>query len=137
MVIKARQFNISSLGPTYFIADIAANHDGSLERALKLIDLAAKAGANAAKFQHFKAESIVSDFGFNNIGQGLAHQKSWGKSVVDVYREAELPPSWTYELSKRCEEVGIDFFSAIYDLELLHELAPVMPFFKIGSGDIT
>ena len=50
--------------PTYFIADISANHDGSLSRAKKLIRLCAKAGANAAKFQHFKAETIVSDFGF-------------------------------------------------------------------------
>ena len=46
---------------TYFIADIAANHDGSLSRALKLIRLAAKSGANAAKFQHFEAKTIVSD----------------------------------------------------------------------------
>ena len=44
---------------TYFIADIAANHDGSLERALTFIKLAAEAGANAAKFQNFRAESIV------------------------------------------------------------------------------
>ena len=49
---------------TYFIADIAANHDGDIRRAKKLIKLAAKNGANAAKFQHFKAETIVSDYGF-------------------------------------------------------------------------
>ena len=48
-------------GRTYFIADIAANHDGSLKRAKKLIELAAKSGANAAKFQNFKAQTIVSD----------------------------------------------------------------------------
>ena len=50
---------------TYFIADIAANHDGSLERAKELIYLAAEAGANAAKFQNFKAETIVSEKGFH------------------------------------------------------------------------
>ena len=54
--------------PTYFIADIAANHDGSLERAKELIYLAAEAGADAAKFQHFKAETIVSDNVFKSIG---------------------------------------------------------------------
>ena len=47
--------------PTYFIADIAANHDGDLSRALSLITLAAEAGADAAKFQHFRAAHIVSD----------------------------------------------------------------------------
>ena len=64
--------------PTYFIADIAANHDGSLSRAKKLIRLCAKAGANAAKFQHFKAETIVSDSAFNKIGK-MAHQAKWKK----------------------------------------------------------
>ena len=47
-----------------FIADIAANHDGDIERAKDLIFLAAEKGANAAKFQHFNANSIVSDYGY-------------------------------------------------------------------------
>ena len=50
--------------PTYFIADIAANHDGDMERAKDLIYMAAEAGADAAKFQHFTARTIVSDAGF-------------------------------------------------------------------------
>ena len=58
---------------TYFIADIAANHDGSLNRAKKLIRLCAKAEANAAKFQHFRAETIVSDHSFRKIGK-ITHQ---------------------------------------------------------------
>ena len=64
---KLGRKNISLKNPTYFIADIAANHDGSLSRAKKLIKLCAKAGADAAKFQHFKAETIVSDFGFKKL----------------------------------------------------------------------
>ena len=55
------------IGPghkTYFIADIAANHDGELNKAKDLIYLAAESGADAAKFQYFKAETIVSDYGF-------------------------------------------------------------------------
>ena len=63
--------NKNSIGQNskvYFIADIAANHDGNLNRAKKLIKLCAKAGANAAKFQHFKAETIVSSEGFEKIG---------------------------------------------------------------------
>jgi N-acetylneuraminate synthase len=63
--------------PTYFIADIAANHDGDLSRALSLITLAAEAGADAAKFQHFRAEHIVSDYGFRNLGEQLDHQAAW------------------------------------------------------------
>ena len=56
--INGRELSITE--PTYFIADIAANHDGVLERALELIWLAKEAGADCAKFQHFKANKIVS-----------------------------------------------------------------------------
>ena len=59
----------------FFIADIAANHDGNLNRAIELIKLCAEAGADAAKFQHFKAETIVSDVGFKNLGEQKSHQK--------------------------------------------------------------
>ena len=52
---------------TYFIADIAANHDGSLNKAKELIHMCAEAGADAAKFQNFYAETIVSDYGFKKI----------------------------------------------------------------------
>ena len=54
--------------PTYFIADISANHDGDLERAKLLIRLAKEAGADAAKFQNFRAPEIVSDYGFKSMG---------------------------------------------------------------------
>ena len=68
--------NKNSIGQNskvYFIADIAANHDGNLNRAKKLIKLCAKAGANAAKFQHFKAETIVFDYGFKFLKKKLSH----------------------------------------------------------------
>ena len=87
--------SIGPNSPTYFIADIAANHDGDLSRALSLITLAAEAGADAAKFQHFRAEHIVSDYGFRNLGEQLDHQASWSKSVFEVYQDASLPWEWT------------------------------------------
>ena len=62
--------------PTWFVADIASNHDGELERAKRLIALAAEAGADAAKFQNFSARTIVSDVGFRRLG-GLSHQATW------------------------------------------------------------
>ena len=61
----------------YFIADIAASHD--LDRALELINLK-QAGADAAKFQHFEAETIVSDKGFKDLGNQASHQASWKDS---------------------------------------------------------
>ena len=77
--IKINKKVISKNNRTYFIADIAANHDGSLERAKKLIKLCAQSGADAAKFQHFRAETIVSDKGFKKLGK-ISHQKN-GKNL--------------------------------------------------------
>jgi sialic acid synthase SpsE len=123
--------------PTYFIADIAANHDGSLHRAKELIRLAAEAGADAAKFQNFKAEKIVSDVGFSNLGASLGHQTAWKKSVFEVYQDASLPGDWTPELRDACEQAGIEYFSSPYDRESVDLLDPYVRMYKIGSGDIT
>lgn len=122
--------------PVYFIADIAANHDGSLDRALSLISLAKDAGADCAKFQHFSADRIVSKEGFEAIGTKLAHQVGWTTSVYEAYVKASLPWEWTLALKQHCESVGIDFMSTPYDLESVDHLNPFVEAFKIGSGDI-
>lgn len=122
--------------PTYFIADIAASHDGELSRAVELIHLAAEAGADAAKFQNFSAEKIVSDRGFRELG-GLSHQAQWSKSVFEVYQDASIPHEWTPTLKAACDEAGIAYFSAAYDLGAVDMLEPYVPAYKIGSGDIT
>jgi N-acetylneuraminate synthase len=123
--------------PTYFIADIAANHDGSLERAKQLIRLCSQAGANAAKFQNFRARDIVSDYGFRNLGVQQSHQATWKKSVFEVYEDASLPFEWTGELKACCDEVGIDYFSSPYDFGAIDMLDSFVPAYKIGSGEIT
>ncbi len=136
MVLEIEGRRIGHSYPTYFIADIAANHDGSLDRAFELIRLAKDAGADAAKFQHFTAEKIVSDHGFQSLGKGLSHQATWKKSVTEVYRDASVPSDWTSLLKQECDRVGISFFSSPYDLEAVDHLDPYVPAFKIGSGDI-
>ncbi len=123
--------------PTYFIVDIAANHDGSLERAKDLIHIAAEAGANAAKFQNFLASTIVSDHGFGALNGQQSHQASWGKSVYDIYEDASLSMDWTAELRQACDDAEIDYFTAPYDLTLLDELSKHVCAWKVGSGDIT
>lgn len=123
--------------PTYFIADIAANHDGDLERAKELIYLAAEAGADAAKFQHFQAKTIVSDFGFKSLGDQKSHQASWRKSVSEVYEDASVSLEWTFTLRDTCKDAGIPFFTTPYSLEVIDELNEHVPAYKIGSGDIT
>lgn len=122
--------------PTYFIADLASNHDGDLGRAQRLIELAAEAGADAAKFQHFKAKKIVSDHGFRSL-ERMSHQQSWAKSVFEVYEECELNRAWDQALATTAARVGIDFMTSPYDHDAIVSTAPLVAAFKIGSGEIT
>ena len=123
--------------PTYFIAEIGANHDGYLERAKALIQMAAEAGADAAKFQNFRAPEIVSDYGFRNMQSQVSHQAKWSKSVFEVYAEASIPFEWSAELGEECDQAGIHYFSSPYDFEAVDQLEIYFPAIKIGSGDIT
>jgi N-acetylneuraminate synthase len=137
MNIQIGAHRIGDRHPTYFIADISANHDGDLERARLLIRLAKEAGADAAKFQNFRAPEIVSDYGFKNLGGQLSHQSTWKKSVFEVYAGASIPFEWTPVLKEECQRAGIDYFSSPYDFDAIDMLDPHVPAYKIGSGDIT
>ncbi len=123
--------------PTYFIADISANHDGDLGRAKELVHLAKEAGADAAKFQNFDAPKIVSERGFANMGKQLSHQSKWKKSVYQVYQAASIPWDWTPVLKAECDKAGIDYFSTPYDFGAVDMLDPYVSLYKIGSGDVT
>lgn len=136
MEIQIGTHTIGENHPTYFIADIAANHDGDLERAKTLIRLAKEAGADAAKFQNFRAPKIVSDYGFKTMGGQVSHQATWEKSVLEVYEDASIPFEWTPIMKDECDKVGIDYFSSPYDFDAIDMLDPYVPAYKIGSGEI-
>ena len=136
MEIKIGNRLIGPDHPTYFIADIAANHDGDLERAKMLIQLARDAGADAAKFQNFDAPKIVSDYGFSHMNSQVSHQATWKKSVTEVYRAASIPFDWTLTLMEECNEAGIDYFSSPYDFEAIDFLDQYVQMYKAGSGEI-
>ena len=136
MQIKIGNKYIGEKNKTYFIADIGANHDGSLIRAKKLIKLAAAAGADAAKFQHFKAETIVSDHGFKSLKK-LSHQKKWKESIFQTYKKASINPNWTKALYRECKKYKIEFMTSPYDLNYVESVNKFLNAYKIGSGDIT
>jgi len=136
MEIKIGSHTIGPSHPTYFIADVAANHDGDLERAKMLIRLAKEAGADAAKFQNFRAPQIVSDYGFSHMNAQVSHQATWKKSVFQVYKEASIPFEWTPILKEECDKAGIEFFSAPYDFESIDMLDQYVQMYKAGSGEI-
>lgn len=135
--IKIGNREIGPGKPLYFIADIAANHDGDLQRAYRLIELAKEAGADAAKFQNFKASTIVSKKGFEDLKGQFSHQAAWKKSVYEVYEDASVSYDWTAKLKAKCNEVGIDYFTSPYDFESIDHVDPYVEVYKIGSGDMT
>jgi sialic acid synthase SpsE len=137
MEIQIGNHTVGINHPIYFIADIGANHDGDLERAKMLIRLAKESGADAAKFQNFRAPRIVSDYGFKAMGGQISHQAAWKKSVYEVYDDASIPFDWTPELKEQCDKVGIDYFSSPYDIEAIDMLEPYIPVYKAGSGLIS
>lgn len=136
-MIKIGKRNIGIEEPPYFIADIASNHDGDLGRALHLIELAKESGADAAKFQNFRASTIISKGGFDSLGMKLSHQTSWNKSVYEIYEECSIKQEWTARLKDKCDEVGIEYMTSPYDFEAVDYVEPYVNAYKIGSGDIT
>lgn len=122
--------------PTFIIAEVGSNFNGSLEKAKELVDLAIETGTDAVKFQSFIAERIICKEAFE--GLQLSFQAKWGKSVWDIYKAAEFPREWHEEIFNYCKKKGIIFLSSPYDKEavdLLDELG--CSCFKIGSGEIS
>lgn len=123
--------------PTYFIAEIGANFDKDINKAKRLVDAAKEAGAHCAKFQTFTAEKIVSEGGFRRMQLKGVHG-SWGRTVSEVFKDAEFPREWHKEVADYCLKVGIDFSTSPYDIEAVDLCMELdVPFIKIGSGDIT
>lgn len=121
----------------YFIAEIGSNFDQSLDRAKDLIKLAKDSGADAVKFQHYTAGSLVSDHGFKSMDSRKSHQATWKKSVFDTYDDASLSRDWTATLCQESKEIGIDFLTSPYSMDLVDYVDPYVSVHKIGSGDIT
>lgn len=123
--------------PTYFIAEIGGNFDGSMDKAKRLIDAAKEAGADCAKFQTFTAETIVSEGGFSKMTLQGVHG-SWGKTVSEVFKDVEFPMEWHRDIANYCQSIGIDFSTSPYFKEAVDLCADMnLPFIKIGSGEIT
>lgn len=123
--------------PAYFIAEIGANFDGSLEKAKEYARAAKECGANCAKIQSFKAKKIVSREGFASMKLKGVHG-SWKRPVDEVFKEVEFPREWHREFFEYCWKIGITPSSAPYDYEAVDLMERIgTEFYKIGSGDIT
>lgn len=121
----------------FIIAEAGVNHNGSLEKALELVDLAADIGANAVKFQTFKAEQVVTEMG--TMAEYQKKNTGIVKSQQDMLRELELPENFYPPLIERCCQKSILFLSTphggIESVRFLESLNTAA--YKVGSGDLT
>jgi N-acetylneuraminate synthase len=132
--IKLGSRIIDSRSKPYVIAEIGVNHEGSLDQAKRLIDQAKKGGADAAKFQSYKAGTLASK-----------HSPSYWDTTKEPTRSQyalfqkydSFGPDDYRALAKHCRETGIDFLSTPFDDEAIEFLDPLVPFFKIASADLT
>lgn len=119
--------------PTYIIAELSGAHGGSLENALRLIDAAKKAGADAVKFQCFEPGDLaIKRIGIVWKGSVLGYDE-----LVNLYSKTHTPKSWFPELIKRCAEVGIDWFASAFspaDVQFLETVG--CPKYKISAYEM-
>ncbi|MBI2079432.1 N-acetylneuraminate synthase family protein [Candidatus Micrarchaeota archaeon] len=118
----------------FFIAEIGINFDGKKDRAKKLIDVAADAGCDAAKFQLFSAEKMYVD------EKSAGYYELMGKKIpiVKIVKDAELPVEWIPELMDYCKDRGIIFFSSVFDEGAADVMQQSdMELFKMASYELT
>ena len=119
--------------PCFIIAEAGSNHDGKLEQAKQLIDIATFAGADAIKFQSFQADKIAAKTKDKIVNIDIAGSKT----LHDLYKNLELPKEWLSELIDYAKEQGIIFLSTPFDEQNADDLDTLgIPAFKIASFEL-
>lgn len=132
--IKTYKFPISRNYPPFIIAEMSGNHNQSLERALSIVEAAAKAGVHALKLQTYTADTMTIDLDEREFF--ISDDKSlWqGKSLYELYQEAYTPWEWHKPIFDRCRELGIVPFSTPFDATAVDFLESLdVPCYKIAS----
>lgn len=122
---------------TFIIAEAGVNHNGDLDKALALVDVAVEAGADAIKFQTFKAEALVTQSAQKADYQ--KHNTGNDSSQFDMLKQLELPHEHHFRIKDYCEQKRIEFMSTAFDFESLAFLLSKMDLqrLKIPSGELT
>jgi len=132
--IKIGKFTIGKNYPPLIIAEAGVNHNGSLKLAKKLVDVAVEAGADAIKFQTFKAENLVT----KDTPKVSYQEKAIGgtESQLQMLKKLELNYDSFNLLKNYCDEKNIIFLSTPHTGDVIDFLEPLVPAYKIGSGDL-
>jgi len=129
---------IGAAFPPFVIAEMSGNHNQSLEQAIKIVDAASDAGADALKLQTYTPDTMTLDLDEGDFF--IANPKSlWkGKSLYQLYREAHTPWEWHKPIFDRCRERGLLYVSTPFDASAVDFLCELeVPFFKIASFENT
>lgn len=135
--IQIGRLSIGPSHPPFIVAELSGNHQHSLERALKLVQMAKNAGAHAIKLQTYTPDTITLDI---KEGEFLIEDQEslWkNRTLYELYREAHLPWEWHQPIFEYCRQLGIEAFSTPFDetaVDFLEELQ--VPCYKIGSPEI-
>ena len=135
--MKIDNFEINATSPIFLIAELSANHNGSLEVAIDTIKAAKRAGADCVKFQTYRADTITIDHKSDlfKISQGTIWD---GQYLFDLYEQAFTPWEWHKTLFEVCKEEGLVYFSSPFDLEAVDFLEDLdVPAYKIASFENT
>ncbi len=122
----------------YIVAEMSGNHNGSLDRALQLVDAAADAGADAIKIQTYTADTMTVDVKHPRFQISSGHDLWGGDYLYQLFERAHTPWDWHAPIFDRARERGITPFSSPFDrtaVELLEKLDA--PMYKIASSEIT
>ena len=122
---------------TYIIAEAGVNHNGNKKLALELIDIASESGADAIKFQTFKAENLSTPYAEQAAYQSL--NSGVKESQYQMLKKLELDREFYFDLESRCKDKSIDFLSTAFDHDSLSFLLSNfnLKYLKIPSGEIT
>lgn len=115
----------------YVIAEAGSNHNGSLGQAMRLIDVAAEAGADAVKFQLFRADRLYPETA------GVSGYLGNAKPIYQIIAEMQLPYDWLPRLASRCVERRVEFLASVFDEESADRIEPYVNAFKIASYEMT
>ena len=139
IVIKYTNGMTQGMNEVNFIAEVSANHLGSLERAKKIVIAAAETGATSVKFQTYTADTMTLDINLPSFKVSDDHELWGGRTLHSLYQEAFTPWEWHKELFELARELGLQPFSSPFDLtavEFLESLnAPIYKIASLETGD--